>query len=160
MDCKIENDLLYYILFHVKLTPMNCEIVKGVLAKAPQVWHGTLFAIAIQTILIQFSILLGYINFLQIAILRFLFNIKLLPTLLSSMFERNNMVHSYSTRQSSNLHDVNSHTTLANKSIRHRGPDEWNTLPNDIRNIKSSSPLKELSYILSLHRYKILFTYI
>ena len=82
------------------------------------------------------------INFLQIAIFMFRFNIKLLPTSLSSMFQPNNMVHSYSTRQSSNLHVVNPHTTLAQKSIRHRGPDVWNSLPNDIRNIKSTNSFK------------------
>ena len=82
------------------------------------------------------------INFLQIAIFMFRFNIKLLPTSLSSMFQPNNMVHSYSTRQSSNLHVVNPHPTLAQKSIRHRGPDVWNSLPNDIRNIKSTNSFK------------------
>ena len=82
------------------------------------------------------------INFLQTAIFMFRFNNKLLPDSFSSMFQSNNAVHSYSTRQASNIHLVNPRTTLAHKSIRHSGPDVWNSLPQHVRTLQTPLSFK------------------
>ena len=70
---------------------------------------------------------------MQTALFMFRSYTNLLPMPLSSMFQPNNAVHSYSTRQALNVHLENPRTTLAHKSIRHRGPDVWNSLPQDVR---------------------------
>ena len=72
----------------------------------------------------------------------FRFNNKLLPDSFSSMFQSNNAVHSYSTRQASNIHLVNPRTTLAHKSIRHSGPDVWNSLPQHVRTLQTPLSFK------------------
>ena len=82
------------------------------------------------------------INFLQTAIFMFRFNTELLPDSFSSMFQSNNAVHSYSTRQASNIHLVNPRSTLAHKSIRHSGPDVWNSLPQHVRNLQTQHSFK------------------
>ena len=73
------------------------------------------------------------INFMQTALFMFRFNTNILPIPLSSMFQPNSAVHSYATRQALDVHLENPHTALAHKSIRHRGPDVWNSLPQDVR---------------------------
>ena len=70
---------------------------------------------------------------MQTALFMFRFNTNLLPMPLSSIFQPNSAVHSYSTRQASDVHLENPRTALAHKSIRHRGPDVWNSLPQDVR---------------------------
>ena len=58
------------------------------------------------------------------------------------MFQSNNTVHSYSTRQASHLQLVNPRTALAHKSIRHIGPDVWNSLPNNVRKLQTPNSFK------------------
>ena len=70
---------------------------------------------------------------MQTALFMFRFNTNLLPMPLSSMFQSNSDVHSYSTRQALDVHLENPRTSLAHKSVRHRGPDVWNSLPQDVR---------------------------
>ena len=72
----------------------------------------------------------------------FRFNTELLPDSFSSMFQSNNAVHSYSTRQASNIHLVNPRSSLAHKSIRHSGPDVWNSLPQHDRNLQTKHSFK------------------
>ena len=94
------------------------------------------------------------INFLQTAVFMFRFNTELLPDSFSSMFKANNAVHSYSTRQASNIHLVNPRSTLAHKSIRHSGPDVWNSLPQHVRNLQTKHSFKNAikrSLILKMH---------
>ena len=73
------------------------------------------------------------INLMQTALFMFRFNTNLLPMPLSHMFQPNSAVHSYSTRQALDIHLQNPRTALAHKSIRHRGPDVWNSLPQNVR---------------------------
>ena len=75
------------------------------------------------------------INFLQTSIFMYRHKSNLLPVSFSTMFQPNSAVHSYPTRQATKLHVSNPHTMLAHKSIRHRGPDVWNSLPNKLCNM-------------------------
>ena len=89
------------------------------------------------------------INFLQTATFMFRYNAGLLPISFSSMFQTNSAVHSYSTRQASNIHLNNPRTALAYKSIRHSGPDVWNSLPQSVRDVqKTHSFKKKIKHIL------------
>ena len=83
------------------------------------------------------------INFLQTSMFMYRYNNNVLPVSFCSMFQRNNEVHSYHTRQSTKMHLSNPRTMLAHKSVRHSGPDVWNSIPAEMRNL------------LSIHSFKI-----
>lgn len=70
------------------------------------------------------------------------YNANTLPECFCSMFQRNDEVHSYRTRQSTKIHLCNPRTKLAHKSIRHSGPDVWNSIPEEIRNLLSMRSFK------------------
>ena len=76
------------------------------------------------------------IHFLQTALFMFRSKQDLLPVSFSTMFQLNSAVHSYPTRQASDIHLVNPGTALAYKSVRHSGPDVWNALPQHVRNLQ------------------------
>ena len=80
------------------------------------------------------SLKINDIHFLQIALFMFRYNTDLLPMSFNNMFRTNQNVHSYSTRRATDIHLHNPLTALAHKSIRHSGPDVWNSLPVEIRN--------------------------
>ena len=73
------------------------------------------------------------IHTLQIAMFMYKFHLKQLPKTFVSMFQLNSAIHNYPTRISSNVHLLNPITRLAHNSIRHTGPDVWNTTPLYIR---------------------------
>ena len=70
------------------------------------------------------------------------FNKNLLPPSFSAMFQQNNAIHTYFTRQAANIHLSNPRTVLAQKSIRHYGPDVWNSIPSDTRNLLTTQSFK------------------
>ena len=74
------------------------------------------------------------INFLQKALFMFRLHNDSLPFHFPPMFCLNRDIHTYPTRQSNKYHLCNPKTTMAMKSIRHSGPDIWNSLSVDIRN--------------------------
>ena len=67
-----------------------------------------------------------------------------LPSLFQNYFELNSNIHTYPTRRSSDFHLENPRTILAQKSVRHHGPDIWNTLPCSIRQCPTLSNFKVL----------------
>ena len=73
------------------------------------------------------------LNIIQTAIFMFKLRQHLLPCYLNKMFTRNWQIHSHNTRNSQNFHLTNPRTTLSSRSIRHRGPDIWHSLSNDIK---------------------------
>ena len=60
-------------------------------------------------------------------------NNKLVPSYFDTMLIRNTQIHGHNTRGSANFHLCNPKTVLAYKSIRHRGPDVWHSLSNEIK---------------------------
>ena len=74
------------------------------------------------------------IHNLQISLFMFRFHCRQLPVTFDRMFQLNSVIHKYPTRSSANFNLLNPATALAHKSIRHAGPDTWNTIPPLIRN--------------------------
>ena len=82
------------------------------------------------------------VHTLQTGIFMYKYTNDQLPELFHNYFDLNSNVHSYPTRRSSDFHLENPRTILAQKSIRHHGPDVWNTLPNNIKQCPTLSNFK------------------
>ena len=87
----------------------------------------------------------------QITIFMHRFHSSELPVTFNGMFQLNSSIHKYPTRTSTNVHLNNPKTALAHRSIRHTGPDIWNSLPIDIRSSPTKFILKKRlkNYLLS-----------
>ena len=58
---------------------------------------------------------------------------NIMPLILHNLFQFTSDIHSYSTRQSSNLYIPRSRTNLCNFSIKYHGALVWNNIPYNIR---------------------------
>jgi hypothetical protein len=85
---------------------------------------------------------LSDINNLQIGCLMFNVINKQLPPFLSQNFMPNASIHSYFTRQSTNIHVDGTRTTLRKYTIAHLGPTLWNALPTFIKSKPSIHAFK------------------
>ena len=56
-----------------------------------------------------------------------------LPSISNDLFIPNSNIHSYPTRRSSDYHLENPKIVLAQKSLKHHGPDVWNSLPDSLK---------------------------
>ena len=74
--------------------------------------------------------------------------LNIIPANLKSFFTKNSDIHSYETRNANKYHLSNPKTSLAQKTIKHRGPDIWNSLPDHITQCKS---LNSFKYSLKNH---------
>ena len=95
----------------------------------------------------------GDIHILQIALFMFRLQHGQLPSYFSPLFNLNKDIHSYPTRQTDKFHLRNPKTVLALKSIRHTGPDIWNSLPNEIRNLNTLYSFKKAVKTMLLCKY-------
>ena len=95
------------------------------------------------------------INTFQVAVFMFKYFNNQLPSTFDNMFTLNESIHSYPTRSSHNFHLTNPKILLAHKSIRHHGPDLWNSLPNDIKSCTTlySFKSKMKTKLLSQYMY-------
>ena len=93
------------------------------------------------------------INTLQIAIFMFKYNYQMLPTVFTDFFSYNNNLHSYPTRTCNNIHLDNPRILLAQKALRHHGPDIWNTLPNFLKQITTLTSFKRSLKEMLLKQY-------
>ena len=73
------------------------------------------------------------INSLQSLMLMFKYVNNMLPPSFHNFYTMNTSIHSYPTRNSSNFHLINPKLLIAQRSIRHHGPDLWNSLPESIK---------------------------
>ena len=96
------------------------------------------------------SLKINDINVLQTAVFMFKLNANLLPTTFDKLFSHNKNIHHYPTRVSHNFHLSNPLSSLASRSIRHHGPDIWNSLPESLK----SSPSDQSSVQSSLYVFK------
>ena len=85
------------------------------------------------------------IHTLQTAIFMFKYRTNTLPLLFHDLYTLNRNVHSYPTRHSNNYHLHNPRLLIAQKSIRHHGPDVWNKLPDYIKTSKKLHSFKALT---------------
>ena len=85
----------------------------------------------------------------------FKFSKKILPITFQNTFTYNSNIHSYPTRQSSDIHLRNPKTILAQRTIRHHGPDIWNSLPDNLKLCLSLYSFKALTkkYLLSQYNH-------
>ena len=60
-----------------------------------------------------------------------------LPSNVQEIFMKVNTIHSYSTRQQSNLHVQATNTTLKQKCVSHIGTKIWNNLSQDLKHSRS-----------------------
>ena len=93
------------------------------------------------------------INTLQIALFMFKYNKQLLPPVFNDFFSYNNSIHSYPTRSRNNIHLSNPKIVLAHKSLRHHGPDIWNSLSDDVKDITFLNSFKRRMKELLLLQY-------
>ena len=73
------------------------------------------------------------IHTLQTGLFMFKYSHELLPPLFRNTFQFNSTIHTSPTRRSHDYHLENPKIILAQKSIKHHGPDVWNSLPNSIK---------------------------
>ena len=73
------------------------------------------------------------INTLQSLLFIFKYLNDMLPLSFQNFYTLNKTIHAYPTRNSSNFHLVNPKLLIAQRSIRHHGPDLWNPLPDSIK---------------------------
>ena len=94
------------------------------------------------------------IHSLQTGVFMYKFTNNQLPELFNNFFDLNSNIHTYPTRHSTDFHLENPRTILAQKSIKHHGPDVWNTLPYNIKRCCSlgifKASLKE--YLISTYK--------
>ena len=93
------------------------------------------------------------IHTLQTSIFMYRLTQKKLPTLFYNTFKLNSNIHSYPTRRSNDYHLENPKIILAQKSIRHHGPDIWNSLPSEIKRSSSLHSFKALLKNNLISRY-------
>ena len=93
------------------------------------------------------------INFLQTAVFMFRHKSNIIPLYFKNMFRQNRDIHSYPTRHACNIHLTNPRTLLSHKSIRHSGPDVWNSLSPQIRGISSARLFKKSVKTLLFAQY-------
>ena len=68
----------------------------------------------------------------QTSIFMFKHTQNLLP-FFHNVFTSNSNIHTYPTRHSKDFHLYNPKLLLAHRSIRHHGPDTWNSLPDHLK---------------------------
>jgi hypothetical protein len=74
---------------------------------------------------------------LKISKLMYCLHKNTLPHPITSIVTYNCDIHSHNTRNRENPHIITRRTNLASKSLRHKGPEVWYTIPNDIKSTKS-----------------------
>ena len=93
------------------------------------------------------------INILQTSIFMFKYTKNVLPPIFNDLFTYNRNIHSYPTRTCNNIHLQNPKILLAHKSLRHHGPDVWNTLPNFIKQTPFLNFFKRLIKTTLINKY-------
>ena len=78
------------------------------------------------------SLKVNDIHTFQTAIFMHKYTYNQLPISFNDLFTPNSNIHNYPTRRSSDYHLQNPRIILAQKSIKHHGPDVWNSLPEGI----------------------------
>ena len=79
------------------------------------------------------------INLYLIANFMYLHYYDKLPETFDNYFVKNDSKHSYNTRSASKIHIDFKRTNYGKFSLQYRGATIWNSLPNDLKELKSSS---------------------
>ena len=73
---------------------------------------------------------------------KFIYNKDKLPVIFSSYFTPNSFIHSYDTRNKSDLHIESIQTAIGKRSVTIKGCSLWNKLPLDLKETKSVKHFK------------------
>ena len=65
------------------------------------------------------------------------------PETFDNYFVKNDSIHSYYTRSASKIHIDFKRTNYGKFSLQYRGAIIWNSLPNDLKELKSSNAFKK-----------------
>src|SRR6218665_2454833 len=81
------------------------------------------------------------------------FHMRLLPSAFNHWFSKNSEIHSHQTRSSNKYHQIRTHTTVRQQSIRIHGPIFWNMLPLNLSNLPTLYQFKRKlkTYLLSAY---------
>ena len=93
------------------------------------------------------------IYWLRLGIFMFQFHNNDLPYFFQSMFTTNNQIHSYNTRQSTNINIPLLRTAHAQKFIGFQGPTFWNSLGSKFTHLKSHALFQKKIKSALLHDY-------
>ena len=99
------------------------------------------------------SLKVNDIHTFQTAIFMHKYTYNQLPISFNDLFTPNSNIHTYPTRRSSDYHLQNPRIILAQKSIKHHGPDVWNSLPEDIKQYTSLRSFKFHYKMVLLNKY-------
>ena len=80
-----------------------------------------------------------------------------LPETINDHFVINDSIHSLNTRSDSKIHIDFERTNYGKFSLHYRGPIIWNSLPNDLKELKSSNAFKKALHTHVQSAKKILF---
>ena len=95
------------------------------------------------------------IHTFQTAIFMYKYTYNQLPSMFLNLFTPNSNIHSYPTRRSSDYHLENPKIVLSQKSLKHHGPDVWNSLPDNLKQCKSVYSFKTHLKKYLLEHYSI-----
>lgn len=145
----IQSKLFYCNVAWGRSTQKNLNSILILQKKAVRVCTGSMFLSHSNPLFSKLNVLkVQDITFLQTALLMYKFNIDLLPPYFRILFQFNNEFHSYNTRSSQNLHLTTPQNIIVQRSIRHAGPEIWNSIAVNIK--QSVSPK---SFKLKLKKY-------
>ena len=93
------------------------------------------------------------IHTIQTAIFMHKYTFNRLPSVFENFFIPNSNIHSYPTRNSSGYHLENPRIILAQKSLKHHGPDVWNSLPDSLKQCTKLHLFKQQFKNILLNQY-------
>ena len=93
------------------------------------------------------------IHTIQTAIFMHKYTFNRLPSVFDNFFIPNSNIHSYPTRNSSGYHLENPRIILAQKSLKHHGPDVWNSLPDSLKQCTKLHLFKQQFKNILLNQY-------
>ena len=78
-------------------------------------------------------------NLYELSVSKYMYalNNGTLPINLANAFSQNRDIHRYNTRNQLNPHIQSRRTNIASRNIKHRGPDIWCNIPNEIKTSKT-----------------------
>ena len=93
------------------------------------------------------------IHLFQLGIFMFQLSKDELPGIFACMFQRNNLIHTYPTRQKDSYHLPRTRTLFAQRSIAFEGPRFWNDLPHEVVQSTSLNIFKRKLKTMLLNSY-------
>ena len=131
----ILSRLLYCNVAWGRSSKRNIDSILLLQKKAVRICSGSHFLANTDPLFKKLRLLkITDITLMQTALFMYKLSKGQVPPYFSTIFQKNKSIHLYNTRNSENFHLINPRTTIAQRSIRHTGPDIWHSLPVEIKN--------------------------